>query len=191
MTGLVGILYRVAAGMIGAGIGYAVYRKLQEETPEEFYTGDGDDMGSWGIKPGVVMPAGGETFMDAVAAQLDFRPVVTSGVRTAKEQASAMQAKRERQLAGSTAESDDLHALYADDEAVDILLANPFTAWPELIQAWMDRGRYLSRHLTGRALDIRIRDLTADQRKALESAIVAAGGRALLESDHLHADVSA
>lgn len=179
---------RALAVLAGSGAGYAGWRLLSGRTAGD-YTGEGDDMGKWGMKPGVVLPAGSESWLDQLADRSGVRFVVTSGVRTAAEQAKAMQTKRDRQLAGSTAESDDLLALYADDEAIQILLANPYPAWEALIQAWMDRGRYLSRHLTGRAVDIRIKDLTGEQRAALERAIVDLGGRALMESDHLHVDV--
>lgn len=146
-------------------------------------------MGTWGLKPGVVLPAGAAGWLDQLADRSGVRFTITSGVRTAGEQARAMQAKRDRQLAGSTAESDDLLALYQDDEAIQILLVNPYSAWEALIQAWMDRGRYLSRHLTGRAVDVRIKDLTSEQRAALERATIELSGRALMESDHLHIDV--
>lgn len=180
---------RALAVLAGSGAGYAGWRLLAGWTSGDSYTGAGDDMGGWGMKPGVVLPAGAEPWLDQLADRSGVRFTVTSGVRTAAEQARAMQAKRDRQLAGSTAESDDLLALYADDEAIQILLANPYSAWATLIQAWADRGRYLSRHLTGRAVDIRIKDLSTEQRAALERATMDLSGRALMESDHLHIDI--
>ena len=180
---------RALAVLAGSGAGYAGWRLLSGWTAGDSYTGSGDDMGNWGIKPGIVLPAGAGDWLDELADRSGVRFTVTSGVRTAAEQARAMQTKEDRYRAGSTAESDDLSKLYADKEAIAILRANPYTAWPELIQAWMDRGRYLSRHLTGRAVDIRIRDLSSAQREALERATMELSGRALMESDHLHVDI--
>lgn len=180
---------RALAVLAGTGAGYAGWRLLAGWTSSDNYTGAGDDMGAWGVKPGVVLPDGAAGWLDQLADRSGVRFTVTSGVRTAAEQARAMQAKRDRQLAGSTAESDDLLALYADDEAIRILIANPYSAWQALIQAWIDRGRYLSRHLTGRAVDLRIKDLSVEQRAALERATLEMSGRALMESDHLHIDI--
>lgn len=158
----------------------------EAETPEVVMDG-------WTFKSGVRLPEGVETFMDAVAKDAGFEVVITSGVRTAEEQAKAMQTKYDRYkaalAAGETpAESDDLHKLYAADSIIDELLPNPYSAWAAIIQAHADRGEYLSRHLKSGAIDLRTRDLSSAQVSALQAAVEKNGGRWLIESDHMHVD---
>jgi len=57
------------------------------------------------------------------------------------------------------------------------------------IEALAAGGITISRHHAGRALDLRIRDLSSAQREALQAAAdraVPSGGRTLMEQDHLH-----
>lgn len=110
---------------------------------------------------------------------------VTSGVRTAAAQAAAMLSK--------LSQGDDLMALYRDDGKIARLLTLPADpqAWAAQIQQWVDEGSYLSRHLTGRALDLRIRDLDEGQIALVTSSAKELGARVLREGTppHLHLDV--
>lgn len=110
---------------------------------------------------------------------------VTSGVRTAEEQASAMAYKYQH---GGAAE---LYKTYANDAAITTLLKYPTSQWASVITQLSASGTSLSRHLFGRAVDLRIRDLSSTQLAQLQAAVVATGGRWLLEDTppHLHVDL--
>ena len=56
----------------------------------------------------------------------------------------------------------------------------------DVIRAQMDRGVYVSRHLRGGAVDIRTRDVAAEDLLSLKSIIMRHGGSVLREGDHLH-----
>lgn len=139
---------------------------------------------SWTVKSSsVVITDDARTFLDALAARLSFPIVVTSGQRTAAQQASAMLAKLAK---GDTLQ--DLLDLYADDSQVKALyaLGTDATAWAATIQAYVDRGRPISDHLKAKAVDIRTRDLSSTQLDELQRAAQALGAETVLESDHLH-----
>lgn len=131
----------------------------------------------------VVITSDARTFLDALAGRLSFAIVVTSGQRTAAQQASAMLAKVAK---GDTLQ--DLLDLYADDSQVRALwaLGTDASAWASTIQAYADRGRPISDHLKAKAVDIRTRDLSSAQVQELQKAAQALGAETVLESDHLH-----
>jgi hypothetical protein len=104
--------------------------------------------------------------------------VVTSWVRTPEAQARAMQDKVRR--------GEDLVALYQDKEQVRALLSLPYDQWAAAIREWAEDGRPLSRHLLGRGVDLRTRDLTRDQVARLVKVGRNMGANMVLESDHLH-----
>lgn len=139
------------------------------------------------LADGVVLSAGQKAWLLAwrQATPATVPIYVTSGTRTAWSQAGAMLKKVQL--------GDDLYALYADDAAIKTLLSLPLDqdAWARQIQAWMDAGRYLSRHLRSGAVDIRITGLTPAQIDLLRSTAGALGARTLLETlpPHLHVDV--
>jgi hypothetical protein len=108
----------------------------------------------------------------------------TSGRRSARRQAAAMLAKVER--------GEDLHALYRDDEQIDELLQGARTVdrWAAIIDGYTERGRGISNHLSGKAVDIRIRDWSKTQlQEAAALAVAMRAKRAIIESDHLHIEV--
>ena len=129
------------------------------------------------------LTAGQSAYLSAVkdALPAGFPLDVSSGVRTPEEQASAMLTKVRKY-------GEDSLNIYADDALIARLLALPrdVASWAAVIRA---DGMNLSRHLWGGALDFRTKHLTSSQRSQLVSAIVATGGRALTEEDHLHADL--
>ena len=104
----------------------------------------------------------------------------TSGRRTAGQQAAAMLAK--------VARGEDLRALYRSaGETLDWLESVPrdVDAW-----AWVLEQAPISAHQRGDAVDVRRWSLSSAQLKRLgELAIDAGFRRALLESDHLHAQL--
>jgi D-alanyl-D-alanine dipeptidase len=108
----------------------------------------------------------------------------TSGRRDSVRQASAMLAKVDR--------GEDLRALYRDKGQIEELLRGPQTvdAWAATIRRYADAGRPLSSHLSGRAVDLRIRDLTPAQLDRLRALALAGGARrAIVEPDHLHVEL--
>lgn len=139
---------------------------------------------TWTMNAGVELGEAAEVWLQALAdvAREQGLPAlhVTSGRRSATAQASAMLAKVSR--------GENLAALYADDEAIEVLMALPRTvdAWAAQIGAWVKEGRYLSSHLRDDALDLRSRDWTAVQLAAVVALVEQLGGEAIVESDHLH-----
>ena len=108
---------------------------------------------------------------------------VTSGTRTHAQQARAMWNKVDRYGPGSL----DIYprsireAVLAGGSSVE--------GFTRTIEALAAKGITVSRHHAGRALDLRIRDLSKSERVALQAAAdraVPSGGSTLMEQDHLH-----
>ena len=147
----------------------------------------------------VAAPAGGGTWraagsrvvisdelalaLDELAAVVGGEIVVTSGYRDAAAQARAM---IEKVRQGGPTEL----RIYGDRAAVAALLALPLdeAAWTAQIAAWEAVGRRLSRHQTGRGVDIRTRDIAPARVRQIETAARALGWNTLLEGipPHLH-----
>jgi hypothetical protein len=121
--------------------------------------------------------------LDELAAAVGGELVVTSGYRSPGAQARAMLAKIEQG-------GEDELRIYGDRAAVAALLALPReeAAWTAQIAEWAAGGRYLSRHQTARALDLRTRDVDPARVRLIEATARALGWRTLLESvpPHLH-----
>jgi hypothetical protein len=121
--------------------------------------------------------------LDELAAAVGGELVVTSGYRSPGAQARAMLRKVEE---GGAEEL----RIYGDRAAVAALLTLPReeAAWTAQIAAWADAGRYLSRHQTGKALDLRTRDVDPARVRLMEATARALGWRTLLEATppHLH-----
>lgn len=129
--------------------------------------------------------AAGKLAIIAASAGAEGIPVTaTSGRRDSVRQAAAMIAKVQR--------GEDLRALYRDKSQIEELLSGPRTVdvWADTIRRYADAGRPLSSHLSGRAVDLRIRDLTPGQIDRLRALALAGGARrAILEPDHLHLEL--
>lgn len=144
------------------------------------------DHATWTMNTGVELGEAAEVWLQTLAdmAREQGLPAfhVTSGRRSPEAQASAMLAKVGR--------GEDLSALYADDEAIEVLMALPreVESWAEQISAWVKSGRYLSSHLRDDALDLRSRDWTAAQLAAVVALVEQLGGEAIVEIDHLHVE---
>lgn len=132
---------------------------------------------------GTALTAGQRAYLTTLRAALPpgFPLTVTSSGRSPEDQASAMLTKVNRYGTGSL-------SIYADKALIARLLALPrdAAAWAALVRS---DGMRLSRHLWGGALDLRTRDLTSAQVSQLSAAVTATGGKALVEQDHLHADL--
>lgn len=122
---------------------------------------------------------------------------VTSATRTAMDQARALVPKRDAaealQAQGKDPGDADLRKLYRRGNGPSIVAAllavpNDTAAMAAVLQEFMDRGIYLSRHMRGDALDLRTRDWTTAQRGVVVAAAEGLGARALVEyhPPHLH-----
>ena len=108
---------------------------------------------------------------------------VTSGTRTHRAQAKAMRKKVELYGRGAL----DIYPSSIREAVFDAV--DTLDGWTAAIERLAAAGVTVSRHHAGRALDLRIRDLTADQRQALQVAAdkaVGLTGKTLMEQDHLH-----
>lgn len=107
---------------------------------------------------------------------------VTSGIRSANAQASALHTKRNL--------GDDLYRLYARDDLIKEILAVPNTVsdMARVISNQIARGQYLSNHMSGAALDLRSKNWTSEQANTVLSAARSLGVEAKLETTppHLH-----
>lgn len=121
--------------------------------------------------------------LDQLAGAVGGELIVTSGYRSPSAQARAMLNKIEQG-------GEDELRIYGDRAAVAELLALPReeAAWTAQIAEWAAAERYLSRHQTGRALDLRTRDVAPDRVRLIEATARALGWRTLLETvpPHLH-----
>ncbi len=134
-------------------------------------------------------------YLRRVRVRLTFDLVVTSGQRTATAQARAWAVK----IAGHLARGEDprkaLHDLYRRDDLVDEVMDGDTTeaGIAQTIAAQVARGDLLSSHLSGTALDLRIRGLDEGQITGLVAACVAEGGRCVREAvpPHLHVELGA
>lgn len=121
---------------------------------------------------------------------------VTSGYRSPSRQAGAMYGKL---VAGGSL------AIYKNQALVAPLMKayregrkkrwkreRIIAAMAEVLSAQVERGQYLSRHMRGRAFDLRSSGMTGRQREALRAAIAEVGGmRVIYESKppHFHVEI--
>lgn len=118
-------------------------------------------------------------------AEPDVPVTITSGTRTPLAQAQAIAYKRK-------VEGDDpVRKLYGQKDLIGEVLdkgATDTAGMASVLQAQVNRGRFLSRHMRADALDVRTRDLTSSQVKKLKAAAERLGAKALIERDHLHVE---
>jgi hypothetical protein len=138
-----------------------------------------------------------QRFLDQLAPDVGVPLFVSSGVRTAQDQARALLAKLK--LGEGMA---DLKQLYKRTDLVAELGQVPETleAWTSVLADQVSRGELLSSHLSGQALDLRTTgdpgkaeygDLTPGQVKAVKAAATALGARVIEEGTppHLHLEL--
>jgi hypothetical protein len=157
-----------------------------------YFSGGSMSGSGWSAASGVVLNDQLRRFLDRLAARLSFPIYVTSGIRTPEAQARALAGKV---AAGSTRQA--LDDLYAGSAILEVLGA----AWPnvpgatfneavatQILKAQVARGIYLSRHMRGDAVDLRVSNLSAGQVEAVRSAAAALGAEVIVESQppHIH-----
>lgn len=133
-------------------------------------------------KSGVKLSPQAQGFLVRLAATGVGPVVVTSGTRTAEEQAAEM--RRDADLYGVG----HWDGLYRAKGLVAEIQAGPTTTAgiAATIRAQESRGDYISNHQGGRAVDLRTRGLTPDERAALIAAVASLGVSYLDEGDHVH-----
>jgi phage-related protein len=118
---------------------------------------------------------------------------VTDGTRTAEDQASAMYNNLENgedfSLYKDQAAAQEIKDAY--DEAIDADKSKEeaIKDMTGVIQDQIERGVYISNHLEekgDRAFDVRINDMTTDQRDAFQKAAENVGAKVINEGDHFH-----
>jgi hypothetical protein len=139
----------------------------------------------WTVKnSGVVLNDELRNYLDIFSSQLPFDIVVTSGVRTPRKQIDAMYTKIEL--------GDDILKLYKDKQfAQDVLDAYPdVQKGIKAVNDYIARGGGKTMHLSGRAVDIRTRDLTQNQIDTMIAVVNMMGDRPLYEDTPPHLDIS-
>ena len=132
-------------------------------------------------KPGVELNPRLRGFLLGLRVKTGFDLIVTSGIRSTAGQASAMRNKVK--LLGN--EGLDIYNNTLKNE----IIAGG-TDSTTAIQATLDRqvarGAFMSRHMKGDALDMRLRGMESDQVDILQAAVKALGANQLYEATPLH-----
>lgn len=119
----------------------------------------------------------------AAVAREGLGPIyVTSGRRSVAAQAAAM---AEKYAQGGSAAL----AIYGAKDIIAELLAAPVTGWGAILQKYADEGRYISRHMSGRAFDVRTKDGSPERAArmlAIAKSVGAAEALIELKPPHLH-----
>lgn len=133
-----------------------------------------------------------QRYFDATRRRL----VVTGGSRTSERQAELMLEKLAHgedivALYENKAAATEIRAVYRDSAGVRQPKKQLIRAMRDVINAQIDRGIYVSRHLKAGAADVRSRDLKAPQEAAFRAAVAAEPGVILLDErgsaePHLH-----
>jgi len=119
------------------------------------------------------------------------RITVTSGTRTPREQAEAMydnwhfHRNEGTHYANQHAE-EEIRRSYDDQTRRHGRRGSTIDAMTSVIENQMRHGIYLSPHLRGRAVDIRTRDMSGEQRRIFDLLAVDLHLRPLSEQDHYH-----
>ncbi len=124
---------------------------------------------------------------------------ITSGVRAAAAQARAISRKREihkcesaiSSAPKSSAPCYPIYSLYRDKGLImeALRVPNSVSEMTRVFNSQITRGKFLSVHMTGRALDLGVNNLNEEQLGILKSAVESAGGKYLYENDPPHAHI--
>ena len=181
-------------------VGLVVAVVMAADVPAMARPGPGLRGPAWIARGNIELTPELRTAIDAVARvyreKTKRRLEVTSGYRPAPRQAAAMYAKLK---AGGSL------AIYRNRRLVDPIIAayregrrkkwkreKVIAAMTEVLTAQVARGEHISRHLEGRAFDVRSVGLSKGQRAALMAALAEVGGmRVIHESKppHYHIEI--
>lgn len=121
---------------------------------------------------------------------------ITSGIRSPSRQADAMYVKLASggslAIYGRQALTQPIMAAYREGRKKRWTRERTVAAMANVIKRQMDEGHFLSRHLQGRAFDVRVKGMTGRQRSAFIQAVKQAGGLRLLQETkppHFHIEL--
>ncbi|MGH2532328.1 MAG: hypothetical protein ACRDJW_08460 [Thermomicrobiales bacterium] len=117
--------------------------------------------------------------------------VVTSGTRTASSQASAMYTKLEAgddivKLYKNKTAVKEIKKAYDDGKAAKKSRTEIVDAMTAVIETQIKAGTYISKHLRAGAVDVRSKDMTADDKKAFRKAAKGKATKVILETKPPH-----
>jgi RHS repeat-associated protein len=151
---------------------------------------------NFSTKPGVTISSESYSKVSKTADNYNDKTgkklVVTDGVRTPQDQAAAMYYK----ITHGAGLGEYRNRIAANEimgsyrEAVSDG-TNPVSAMASTIQGQMDRGIYISRHLSGTGADFRDRDISGQERSILRSSAFDAGATNVLKEGippHTHVE---
>lgn len=132
------------------------------------------------MKKGVNLNDAMKGFLIKLRERLGFDLVVTSGIRTPWDQASALAQDYNFAVYGSSQGKKLVAEIKAGGLSVGQMAAT--------IQRQVDKGLYLSRHMRGDALDFRVTGLTAGELAQLKATAASMGVEVVDEGDHIHVE---
>ncbi|MDO8434197.1 MAG: peptidoglycan-binding domain-containing protein [Candidatus Binatus sp.] len=114
---------------------------------------------------------------------------VTSGTRTARSQAEAMYTNMRngqdpRNLYSNYEAADEIWTAYNHQQTTGASRYDAVDAITRVIEGQVSRGVLISQHLRARAVDVRNRTMTSEQRDTFERLARDAGARASRENEH-------
>lgn len=135
--------------------------------------------GVYGDDAALILKRPMKVFLNKLRKKIDFDIVVTSGVRSLREQAGAMYTKLSRYGFSSL-------SIYPDALVEGMQGAKSADDVYRILKEKMRQGYSVSSHLSGDAMDFRTRNLSQSQIAALKKAGEDLGAKVLWEEDHLH-----
>jgi len=123
---------------------------------------------------------------------------ITSGVRTPEKQAGAISAKRaihkcESGISSAPSSGDPcypIYRLYAQKELImeALRVPNSVTEMTKVFNRQISNKKYLSRHMRGKGMDLRVHNLNSEQVAIVKAAVQSLGGNYKYEPDppHIH-----
>jgi len=141
----------------------------------------------WSARSGVVLTDRMRAFLDLLSRESGVTLVVSSGVRSATSQASALRGKL---AAGNDIE--DLRDLYGRRSPIMELTGHPPETWGAILASQVARGVYLSDHMTGHAFDLSGDGHSTAEMYVIRDAARSLGAEAIVEdigTENMHVHV--
>ena len=133
-----------------------------------------------------------DAIADAFFAQTKKNIVITDGVRTAADQAARVLAKikaNDLSIYLNQKAAQEIKRAYDVARAAKKLQAEALKAMTAVIEDQIKRKVFISKHLTGRAFDVRNLGLTPKQKQIFKQVVQQTGGVSMLEEfkpPHFH-----
>ena len=151
-------------------------------------------MPNYTTKSGVTLEGKAKTGIGKVAddyyAEHKEKIVVTSGTRSAQSQAQAMYDKLKAggslSIYKNKKAADEVQKAYDDAVAAEKKQAETVKAMAKVIEGQVAKKVYLSKHLIKGAVDVRSKDMSADEKKTFKAAAEKHAKSVLLEKSPPH-----